>query len=193
MVQIYTPTKEQVEARIARYDKLQPMSISTDLAWVPQQAMDVVYARTILPMILEDAKNPFGKTSPVKGAGGLTMYISVLPPGQGPCLHSHNNTFETFMVLEGEIEYQIGNPVAHVVRLGKYDAFSCPPAMHRGFKNVGSGTAIQLTVITGESDGNRDDVVMPAWVAEDVKKDYGDKVYDAFTGLFKFESAEAKS
>lgn len=193
MVKIYTPTKEEVDSRIARYERLEPMSISQDLAWVPQAAMDVVYARTILPMILEDAKNPFGKTAPVKGAGGLTMYISVLPPGQGPCLHSHNNTFETFMVLEGEIEYQIGNPVEHVVRLGKYDAFSCPPAVHRGFKNVGTGPAIQLTVITGEADGNRDDVVMPSWVADEVKRDYGPEVYEAFTGLFAFENNEAKA
>jgi predicted amidohydrolase len=26
------------------------------------------------------------------------MFISVMPPGQGPCLHSHNGTYETFMV-----------------------------------------------------------------------------------------------
>lgn len=187
MVQIFTPTKEEVEARIARYNQLQPTSISQDLSWVPQDAMDVVYARTILPMILEDTKNPFGKTSPVKGAGGLTMYISLLPPGQGPCLHSHNNTFETFMVLEGEIEYEIGDPVAHVVRLGKYDAFSCPPAIHRGFRNVGAGTAIQLTVITGEDDGNRDDVVMPASIAERIEREYGGKVIEAMRGIFSFE------
>jgi quercetin dioxygenase-like cupin family protein len=193
MVQIYTPTTEEVQARIARYDSLKPTSISQDLAWVPQEAMDVVYARTILPMILEDAKNPFGKTSPVKGAGGLTMYISILPPGQGPCLHSHNNTFETFMVLEGEIEYEIGDPVAHVVRLGKYDVFSCPPAIHRGFKNVGAGTAIQLTVITGEVEGNRDDVVMPATIAEQIEREYGGKVIDAMRGIFSFETAKGNA
>ena len=192
MTAIYTPTAEEIQSRIARYDKLEPMSTSKDLEWVPQDAMDVVYARKILPMILEDAKNPFGKTAPIFGAGGLTMYISVLPPGQGPCLHSHNNTFETFMVLEGEIEYYVGDPVAHTVRLGKYDVFSCPPAVHRGFTNVGTGTAIQLTVITGESNGNRDDVVMPSSIAERVKKDHGDKVYDAFTNLFRFETAEER-
>ena len=189
MTTIHTPTAAEIDARVARYDKLEPMSTSKDLEWVPLEAMDVVYARKILPMILEDTKSPFGRTAPIKGAGGLTMYISVLPPGQGPCLHSHNNTFETFMVLEGEIEYYIGEPVEHTVRLGKYDVFSCPPAVHRGFTNVGSGTAIQLTVITGESEGNRDDVVMPSSIAERVRNEHGEKVYTAFTDLFRFETA----
>ena len=192
MSTIYTPTAEEIEARIARYDQLEAMSTSKDLDWVPQEAMDVVYARRILPMILEDTKSPFGRTAPIKRAGGLTMYISVLPPGQGPCLHSHNNTFETFMVLEGEIEYYIGDPVAHTVRLGKYDCFSCPPLVHRGFSNVGTGPAIQLTVITGENQGNRDDVVMPHSIAERVRKEHGDKVHEAFTGLFRFESADER-
>ena len=187
MSQIHIPTAEQLGARVARYADLRPMSVATDLAWVPQGAMDVVYARTILPMILEDQKNPFGKTAPVFGAGGLTMYISVLPPGQGPCLHSHNNTYETFMVLEGEIEYQIGDPVTHRVTLGKYDCLSCPPSIYRGFTNVGSGTAIQLTVITGEAEGNRDDVSMPHSIAEQVEQAYGAKVIEAFRGIFNFD------
>jgi quercetin dioxygenase-like cupin family protein len=183
----YTPTKEQVESRIARFKDLKPFSVATELDWVPQEAMDIVYARTILPMVLADSKNPFGKTAPVKEADGLTMYISVLPPGQGPCAHSHNNTFETFMVLEGEIEYSVGDPVEHTVKLGKYDVFSCPPLIHRSFKNVGSGTALQLTVITGERPGNLDEVQMPNSVAEQVGRDHGEKVLAAFNDLFTFE------
>ncbi|MCC6632253.1 MAG: cupin domain-containing protein [Gammaproteobacteria bacterium] len=190
MTSIRTLSTEEVQARVARYSSLQPMSIAKDLEWVPQEAMDVVYARTILPMILEDQKNPFGKTAPVFGAGGLTMYISVIPPGQGPCLHSHNNTYETFMVLEGEIEYEIGDPVAHRVRLGKYDAFSCPPAVYRGFRNVGEGVAVQLTVITGESEGARDDVSMPASIAASIERDFGPKVTAAFRDVFTFAPAQ---
>lgn len=191
MTGITTPTGEELAGRIARYQQLKPMSTSTDLAWVPLGAMDIVYARQILPMILEDGKNPFGRTAPIIGAGGLTMYVSVLPPGQGPCLHSHNNTYETFMVLEGEIEYQIGDPVTHRVTLGKYDVLSCPPKVYRGFTNVGPGTAIQLTVITGESEGKRDDVSMPHSIATRVESEYGAKVMEAFRGIFRFDPPPA--
>ena len=35
---IYTPTAEEVNARIGRFKELRPMSTADDLAWVPQKA-----------------------------------------------------------------------------------------------------------------------------------------------------------
>jgi quercetin dioxygenase-like cupin family protein len=179
---IYTPTREELEARIGRFERLQPMSTAKDLAWVPQAAKDVVFARKLMPVILEDTKNPFGNVAPIFGAAGTTMFISILPPGQGPCLHSHNSTYETFLVLEGKIEYRIGDPVAHRVTLGKWDCLSCPPGWYRAFDNVGDTDAVQLTVITGLTDA-RDDVSMPHSVAERLQKEFGDAVLAAFTKL----------
>ena len=39
--EIYTPTAEEIESRIGRFDKLQAMSTVDDLDWVGQDAMDV--------------------------------------------------------------------------------------------------------------------------------------------------------
>ena len=187
MPEIYTPTREELDSRISRFAKLQPMSTATkDLAWVPQDAMDIIFARKLMPMILDDTKNPFGNEAPIFGAANTTMFMSILPPGQGPCLHSHNGTFETFMVLEGRIEYEIGEPVAHRITLEKWDAFSCPPRVYRGFRNVGTTAAVQLTVITGLAEG-RDDVSMPHSVAERVEREHGAKVLEAFKGVFAFD------
>jgi quercetin dioxygenase-like cupin family protein len=183
---IYTPTKDEVAQRIGRFQQLQAMSIAKDLAWVPQEAMDIVYARKLMPVILSDTKNPFGKVAPIFGAAGMTMFISVMPPGQGPCLHSHNSTYETFIVLEGTIEYFIGDPIEHRVTLNKWDVFSCPPRIYRGFRNVGTTDAVQLTVITGV-EADRDDVSMPHAIAEQVRRDYGEKVLEAFKGVFHFD------
>ena len=157
--EIYTPTKEEIESRVSRFSELQPMSTANDLAWVGQEAMDVFYARKLMPVILDDTKNPFGNQAPIIGAAGSTMFVSIMPPGQGPCLHSHNGTFETFIVLDGTIKYEIGEPVAHTVTLEKWDVLSCPPNVYRGFHNVGDTDAVQLTVITGTGEG-RDDVSM---------------------------------
>ena len=184
--EIYTPTKEEIEARVSRFSELQPMSTASDLAWVGQEAMDVFYARKLMPVILDDTKNPFGNQAPIIGAAGSTMFVSIMPPGQGPCLHSHNGTFETFMVLDGTIEYHIGEPVAHVVTLNKWDVLSCPPNVYRGFHNVGKTDAVQLTVITGAGEG-RDDVSMPDSIAKKVEKDFGKKVVDAFRSVFSFD------
>jgi quercetin dioxygenase-like cupin family protein len=183
---IYTPTKEEIEARVSRFSKLKPMSTANDLAWVGQEAMDVFYARKLMPVILDDTKNPFGNEAPIIGAGGSTMFVSIMPPGQGPCLHSHNGTFETFMVLDGTIEYHIGDPVAHVVTLNKWDVLSCPPNVYRGFHNVGKTDAVQLTVITGAGEG-RDDVSIPDSIAQKVEKDFSKKIVDAFRSIFNFD------
>ena len=183
---IYTPTKEEIEARVSRFSKLKPMSTANDLAWVGQEAMDVFYARKLMPVILDDTKNPFGNEAPIIGAGGSTMFVSIMPPGQGPCLHSHNGTFETFMVLDGTIEYHIGDPVAHVVTLNKWDVLSCPPNVYRGFHNVGKTDAVQLTVITGAGEG-RDDVSIPDSIAQKVEKEFGKKIVDAFRSIFSFD------
>lgn len=186
MTGIYTPTREELDSRIGRFADLQAMSTAGDLEWVGQEAMDVFFARKIMPVILEDAKNPFGSLAPIFGADGVTMFISVMPPGQGPCLHSHNETFETFVVLEGTIEYFVGDPIEHRVTLNKWDFFSCPPRVYRGFRNVGTGDAVQLTVISGRGE-TRDDVSMPHSVAEQVGRDHGEKVVDAFRSVFSFD------
>ena len=184
--EIYTPTKEELDSRISRFSGLKPMSTAEDLAWVGQDAMDVFYARKLMPVILDDTENPFGNVAPIFGAAGSTMFISIMPPGQGPCLHSHNGTFETFIVLEGTIEYFVGEPIEHRVTLNKWDVFSCPPKVYRGFKNVGETDAVQLTVITGVDEG-RDDVSMPDSIAQQVGKDFGKKIVDAFRSVFSFD------
>jgi uncharacterized cupin superfamily protein len=189
---IYIPSKEELDKRVGRFAELQPMSTAKDLGWVPEAAMDVVFARTIMPVILEDAKNPFGNQAPIIGAGGMTMFISILPPGQGPCLHSHNSTIETFMVLQGSIEYEIGDPVTHRVRLEKWDTLSCPAKVYRGFRNVGEGDAVQLTVITGEVNA-RDDVSVPDSIGVQIERAHGEPVLTAFKSIFRFDPPRASA
>jgi quercetin dioxygenase-like cupin family protein len=183
---IRIPTSEELDRRIGRFADLRPMSTAAELEWTGQEAIDIIFARKLMPVILEDKKNPFGNVVPIFGAGGITMFVSILPPGQGPCLHSHNDTFETFMVLEGTIEYEIGEPVTHRRTLKKWDVMSVPPRIYRGFRNVGTSDAVQLTVISGPDD-SRDDVSMPHSIAERVEGEHGRAVLEAFARVFKFD------
>lgn len=178
-------TATEISSRVARFADLQPMSTAADLDWVPQDAMDVVFARDLRPLIIEQTKNPFGKTAAIYGAGGATMNISIMPPGQGPCLHSHDNTYETFVVLEGQIEFFVGPESEESITLGKWDTFSCPPGAYRGFRNAGSEDCVLLTVISGAVDA-RDDVCVPPSVGRDIDERFGGKVLDAFKQLATF-------
>ena len=181
-------TADEIRSRVARFEDLKPMSTAETLAWVPQDAIDVIFARDLRPIILERTKNPFGDAAAIYGAAGTTMNVSVMPPGQGPCLHAHDNTYETFVVLDGTIEFRVGPEGEERVTLGKWDTFSCPPGAYRGFRNAGEEKAVLLTVITGAVDA-RDDVCVPPSVGNDIRERFGDEVLAEFEKLATFNES----
>ena len=153
-------TKEEVKQRTARIDKLQAMSTLKDNPLVPEAARDIFLARKIMPIVLEQTQNAFGSVAAIYGAAGLTMNISVCPPGQGPGLHAHHKTFETFFVLEGKFEFSVNDDGSEKVVLNKWDTLSVPPGVCRGFRNIDSKDSTLMTVITGGVH-DRNDISLP--------------------------------
>ena len=153
-------TKEEVNQRTARFDKLQAMSTLKDNPAVPEAARDIFLARKIMPIVLEQTQNAFGSVAAIYGAAGLTMNISVCPPGQGPGLHAHHKTFETFFVLEGKFEFSVNDDGAEKVVLNQWDTLSVPPGVCRGFRNIDSKDSTLMTVITGGVH-DRNDISLP--------------------------------
>lgn len=190
MTQIRNMTSEEIAQRTGRFDQLQPMSTSKDLNWVPQPAMDIVFARKLMPVVLENTKNPFGHKAPIYGASGMSLHVSICPPGQGPCLHSHNSTYETFVCLDGKFEFSLGDRGQEKVTLGKWDTFSCPPNVYRGFRNASDRDSVLLTIISGPPDA-RDDVSCPPIVAEQLRE-HGENVLAAMKAIVKFDEQVAR-
>ncbi len=98
-------TRDEIAARTGRFAQLQPMEFMKNDTTVSQAAKDIILARKLMPVVLERTQSAFGNDAPIYNAAGLTMFISIMPPGQGPCLHAHVKTFETFTVLEGTLEF----------------------------------------------------------------------------------------
>ena len=65
--QIYTPTAAEVDARIARFDELTPMSTTDDLAWVPREAWEVFFALTYALIGQMDRDELLAKTRELLG------------------------------------------------------------------------------------------------------------------------------
>lgn len=141
---------EQMEQRVARFKSLQPLAIQQGNA-VPLAARDVVYARKLLSVIgLDgDAKTPINSAAPITGAAGMTMTLAVCPPGQGPGLHSHRQTYETFTVLTGRFEITWNDSGEDRLVLEQFDTISIPPGVCRAFRNVGESEGILQVLITG--------------------------------------------
>ena len=81
-------------------------------------------------------------------AGGFTLSIMILPPGQGGSAHTHE-VEEAFFVLEGELTvfFQDEDGKQAATTLSKYDAVSCPAGIPHGFMNEGSENVLMQTMI----------------------------------------------
>jgi quercetin dioxygenase-like cupin family protein len=143
-------TQAEMAGRVARFRDLKPLPTQAEDA-VPLAAKDVVYARKLLSVIgLEDSsRTPISSGAPIKGAAGMTMTLAVCPPGQGPELHAHLNTYETFTVLRGRFEFRWNDDGSERVVLDELDTISLPPGVCRAFRNVGDAEGIVQVLITG--------------------------------------------
>jgi uncharacterized RmlC-like cupin family protein len=158
-----------MEARIARFSELRPIALQQD-ATIPQAALDIIYARQLLPVIgREDGvATALASAAPINGAGGITITLAVCPSGQGPDLHLHKATFETFTVLQGRFEFRWGEAGEDAVQLDRFDAISVPPGFHRRFRNISDETGILQVLISGGVHDSRD-VEIPKAVSEAIQ------------------------
>ncbi|HXE06034.1 MAG TPA: cupin domain-containing protein [Bryobacteraceae bacterium] len=172
--------EDALTARFARYADLKPLQIQCD-ASIPQEALDVIYSRKLLPVVgLEaGAQTAVSSAAPIIGAAGITITLAVCPPGQGPQLHAHKATYETFTVLQGTFEFRWGESGEQTKRLGRFDTFSVPPLVHRAFRNVSDIEGILQVVISGGKHDARD-IYVPSAVMEDLKAKSA-KLYEQLT------------
>lgn len=143
-------SKQEMSKRVARYADLDPLPIQTD-SGVPVEITDQVSARELLSVIGLDSadETPINAGAPITGAGGMTITIARCPAGQGPCLHAHNQTYETFTVLKGQFEITWNNEGDESVILEQFDTISVPPGVCRAFRNVSDQEGLLQVVITG--------------------------------------------
>ena len=143
-------TADEMESRISRYRALKPLPIQQDPE-IPQEASDIVYARKLLSVIGlgGEVDTPINTDAPIVDAAGMTMTIAVCPPGQGPSLHAHHRTYETFTVLKGRFEVTWNDDGGGRVELDEFDTISVPPMVNRAFRNIGDGEGVLQVLITG--------------------------------------------
>ena len=140
----------EMARRVARYAELDPLEIQKNTN-LPQEAADIVWARKLLSVVgLEkDADTPINSAAPIKGAAGITITLAQCPPGTGPSLHAHQQTFETFTVMKGRFEVYWNDTGENRLELGLYDTISVPPGVCRGFTNISDEEGLLQVIISG--------------------------------------------
>lgn len=174
-----TISQDEMKDRVSRFTELKPLHAAESLD-IPQEAKDVIYARELLSVIgLADiADTPVNQGAPIQGAGGITMTHAVCPPGTGPELHNHQQTYETFTVLRGRFEVTWNDDGGERIELEEFDTISVPPGVCRAFRNIGDDEGILQVVISGGVHDMQDIAFTPA-IAEKLSG-YGDEVVSLF-------------
>jgi quercetin dioxygenase-like cupin family protein len=140
---------DEMQKRIARFRSLKPLPIQNPS--IPEKARDVIYSRKLLSVIglEQNAQTPINAQAPIRGAAGMTVTLAVCPPGQGPGLHSHRQTYETFTVMKGRFEVSWNDDGSGRAVLDLFDTVSFPPGVCRAFRNIGDDEGILQVIITG--------------------------------------------
>jgi putative intracellular protease/amidase/quercetin dioxygenase-like cupin family protein len=132
------PTVEQMQARVARFDRLQPTADYVD-ALIPG------CERTTWRVIGHPGDAPLP-------AAGYHLNMVRCEPGKAAPLHNHLTT-EVFIVLDGAWELFWGPQGARCLRLARWDTVSIPPGVSRGFRNVGHAAAHLVGIASGDDPG----------------------------------------
>ncbi len=148
-----------MKTRIARFKDVVPTKQRhAEKHGIPAEVMEMITAKTTRN-IMSPGRLP-GQLSPRRrsiggDAGVFRLGIVTCPPGNGPGLHVHYKTHETFMALTGRWEIQWGDKGEETTVLEPFDLIAVPPAGDAPLRQwLGRGRAL-LVIIQGQAEGVR--------------------------------------
>ena len=166
-----TLSPEMMEARVARFKKLQSYQTRIRRPERSTGAMEKITARKVFPMMAPADYQGRSAGAPVKGPRGLILTIAECEPGNGPGLHRHLNTVENFMCLSGRFEIGWGENGEHSLVLDPLDMLSVPRGENRRFRNVSNETGRLLVMIVPETEQQVDPVSFAPSLAREIETD----------------------
>ncbi|WP_296559508.1 cupin domain-containing protein [Pigmentiphaga sp.] len=180
------PTPEEMNKRIVRAKTIQPKKKRFAAGGgIPSEAMESIAADSIyLYMAPETGVGATSQNPGVVGFPGLTVNVCRCPVGQGPDLHSHARTLETFMCLKGQFEIRWGDDGQYSTLLDEQDMISVPPNVMRAFRNTGlTPEAHLLVLIQGQAQDMAADIQYAPETGERLARKFGDDVREKVEAL----------
>lgn len=165
-----------MEQRIVRARTIQPKKRRFDASGgIPAAALEAIAADSIyLYMAPGEGVGASSQNPGIVGFPGLTVNLCRCPVGQGPDLHAHARTLETFMCLSGQFEVRWGDEGQFKTILDEHDMISVPPNVMRAFSNTGkTSEAVLLVLIQGENKDVASDVQYAPVTGEKIERQFG--------------------
>lgn len=187
------------EPQLARFGDLQPtkQAFQEAATGIPEAAMQLVTAHSVYSLMAPEGNKRKAARPATIGPAGLEVVIAECPPGQGPGLHIHGRTQETFFCLSGRFQVEWGEQAQHVVMLEPWDMLTVPPGVWRRFRNVSDLPDAKLLVwVQGGVDDAFNDVVSDGKLARSIEAEFGPEVVRNFSKIgitFDDRSVEAEA
>lgn len=183
-------TPEEMSKRAARFSELVPYKDQHDESTgIPRGVVEKLTAHNVFPIMVPEAYTGRSAMAPIKVGERVVLAIAECPPGDGPGLHNHEITIESFLCLQGRFEVTWGDVGEHSIELGPLDFVSVPPGVSRAFRNISDETARLLAVIELADATSNDRVAYAPSVAEEVERDFGAETLARLKEIgFKFDA-----
>lgn len=179
-----TPTPDEMEKRVARFDDLVPYKDTMNAAHgIAPEAMQMMSSDKVYPVMSPEGWQGRSKVAPVKGADGLTVTIAECPPGDSSGLHKHTATVENFFCIQGSFDITWGDNGEHSIRLEPMDFISVPPGVYREFTNLGNDLGRLFVAIQSPPGEQHDTVIHSAAAGEEIESRWGKDTRDAMAGI----------
>jgi uncharacterized RmlC-like cupin family protein len=176
MMKTKTVTPEEFEKCVARFSKVAPQKHdAAEKNGIPVGAAEMIAAKDIrYYMGPVGASTAVGGGAPpaVEGFPGMSVYLVACPPDNGPMLHAHMHTLETFFCVDGRFEIAFGDRGENAIVLEPRDMVAVPPGVTRKFKNVSSQNGHLLVMIQGDPN-QMGDILLTPEVGEEVVRRFG--------------------
>tara|TARA_R110001606_G_scaffold213172_1_gene360991 strand:+ start:54 stop:641 length:588 start_codon:yes stop_codon:yes gene_type:complete len=172
-------TPKEMERYIARFADLVPNKARTGDR-IPEAAREALTARSTKTVIAhsEAGNTPWGAGGdggPIPGPKDFAVVIAECEPHNGPGLHSHAKSTETFTCIQGRFRIEWGDEGENAVELGLFDTISVPPGVMRRFQNISDEVGLLYVILQGGERGLGDVEYAPG-VGRDIRERFGDGV-----------------
>ena len=180
------PGPEEMERYIMRFADLASNKDKTSRK-IPPEAREMMTARATKTVIADPtAENtPWsveGEGGPIPGPENFAVVIAECDAGNGPGLHVHQRSTETFTCIKGRFRIQWGDEGQHSVVLNLFDTISVPPSVMRRFENISDELGLLYVILQGNENKLRDVEFAPS-LGDELREKFGDAVIHELQGL----------
>ena len=185
-VKTWQPTQEEMKTRIARFkDLVSTKAKHAESKGIPVEVLEMITAKsTFNVMSPPGLGGQLSPNPPVIGgdAGVFRLGFVTCPPGNGPGLHVHWKTHETFIAMTGKWEIRWGDKGEERTVIEPFDLIAVPPGVTRQFINISDKDAHLMAIIQGQP-GEFDDVGRVPETAQMIEKKFGREMLDKLLSL----------